>query len=126
MAEFNPAALLAFTVIIEDPPSQNVAEGGVNPEIAKSPNGQQLILETETTLSAKLHSGIVLRGKLNGAILLPSSFKMTNKLNGLGRAAMSSEYEMVSVDPGFNVCVVALGPVNTVIGVAAELNGLPA
>lgn len=126
MAEFNPAVLLAFTVIIEDPPSQNVAEGGVNPEIAKSPNGQQLILETETTLSAKLHSGIVLRGKLNGETLLPSSFNMTNKLNGFGRAAMSSEYEMVSVAPGFNVCVVALGPLKTVIGVATELNGLPA
>ena len=83
--------LLTLTVISDDPPSQKVADGGVNPEIAKSPNGQQLILETETTLSAKLHSGIVLRGKLNGAILLPSSFKMTNQLNGLGRAAMSRE-----------------------------------
>ena len=126
MALLNPAVLLAFTVIIEDPPSQNVADGGVNPAIAKSPNGQQLILETETTLSAKLHSGIVLRGKLNGAILLPSSFNMTNKLNGLGRAAMSSEYEMVSVSPGFNDRAVALGPFKIAIGVAAELNGLPA
>ena len=111
--------LLTFTVISDDPPSQNVADGGVKPAIAKSPNGQQLILETDTTLSAKLHSGIVLSGKLKGAILLPSSFKMTNKLNGLGRAAMSREYEIVSVSPGFNVRADALGPVKTAIGVAA-------
>ena len=117
--------LLTFTDICDDPPSQNVADGGIKPAIAKSPNGQQLILETETTLSAKLHSGIVLRGKLNGAILLPS-FKMTNKLNGFGRAAMSREYEIVSVSPGFYDCAVAFGPVNTVMGVAEELNGLPA